>query len=257
MFELALIASVCEDNPNIKDLILAVYTHSLSLAVIREYDTKRAQKIFRAYCEGWTPTDYVLAENVASGIEFAMFMTENAEAVTFEQRVTTSLNAIMMLYEVPEDTRKRLLAEVMEKDYRSKGRKVTPYFCPADANPKMNSYTLNSTNNVLAKSLWAGLDFSPVSKAKYPSKLCHVIDGKGNRNNATDNVGLYTYSYLYAQGATGDVLARQASRHSKAANVLYADLHVAPIRQQELAGYCQNYYGSKFYQHRSSRDFNN
>ena len=143
------------------------------------------------------------------------------------------------------------------QDYRSKGRKVTPYFCPADANPKMNSYTLNSTNKALEKSLWAGLDFSPVSKAKYPSKLCHVIDGKGNRNNATDNVGLYTYSYLYAQGATGDVLARQASRHSKAANVLYADLHVAPIRQQELAGYCQNYYGNKFYQHRSSRDFNN
>ena len=144
------------------------------------------------------------------------------------------------------------------QDYRSKGRKVTPYFCPADANPKMNSYTLNSTNNVLAKSLYAGLDFSPVSKAKYPSKLCHVIDGKGNKNNVNDNVGLYTYSYLYAHGDPGDVLARQASRrHSKAANVLYADLHVAPIRQQELAGYCQNYYGSKFYQHRSSRDFNN
>ena len=61
------------------------------------------------------------------------------------------------------------------QDYRSKGRKVTPYFCPADANQKMNSYTLNSTNKALEKSLWAGLDFSPVSKAKYPSPRYNTL----------------------------------------------------------------------------------
>ena len=129
LFELALIASVCEDNPNIKDLILAVYTHSLPLAVIREYDTKRAQKIFRAYCEGWTPTDYVLAENVASGIEYAMLMTENTESVTFEQRVKSSLDAIMKLYEVPEGDRRRLITEVIAMDYRSQGSHVFEEFC--------------------------------------------------------------------------------------------------------------------------------
>ena len=128
LFELVMIASVCEENPKIKDLILAVYTHSLSFAIIREYDAKRAKTTFGAFCGNWTDSDYILAENVASGMEFAMFMTENAEAVTFEQRVTSSLNAIMMLYEVPEDTRKRLLAEVMEKDYRSKGSLVFEAF---------------------------------------------------------------------------------------------------------------------------------
>ena len=43
------------------------------------------------------------------------------ERVTFEQRVTSSLNAIMKLYDVPEADRKRLLAEVLATDYRSKG----------------------------------------------------------------------------------------------------------------------------------------
>ena len=129
LFELVLIASVCEDNPNIKDLILAVYTHPMSLGIIRESDTKRAKSIFGEYCLTWTDTDFVLAENVASGIEYAMLMTENTESITFEQRVTSALDAIMKVYEVPEEERKRLLSEVMATDYRSKGSCVFEMFC--------------------------------------------------------------------------------------------------------------------------------
>lgn len=128
LYELAMIASVCEEKPTVKDLILAIYTSPMSLAIIRENDTKRSQKIFGAYCEGWTEIDYVLAENVASGIERAMLVTENTERVTFEQRVTSSLNAIMKLYDVPEADRKRLLAEVLATDYRSKGNIIFEEF---------------------------------------------------------------------------------------------------------------------------------
>ena len=129
LFELVLIASVCEVNPNIKDLILAVYTHPMSLGIIRESDTERAKRIFGEYCSEWTDADFVLAENVASGIEYSMLVTENAENVTFEQRVTSALDTVMMLYKVPEDARKKLLKEVMAKDYRSKGSLVFEKFC--------------------------------------------------------------------------------------------------------------------------------
>lgn len=128
LYELALIAFVCEENPNIKDLLLAVYTSPMSLAIIREYDTKRAKNTFGKYGTSWSDTDYVLAENVASGIEYAMLMTENTESVTFEQRVKSSLNAIMKLYDVPEADRKRLLAEVLATDYRSKGNIIFEEF---------------------------------------------------------------------------------------------------------------------------------
>lgn len=129
LYELALIASVCEENPNIKDLLLAVYTSPMSLAVIREYDTKRAKNTFGKYCTSWSDTDYVLAENVASGIEYAMLMTENTESVTFEQRVKSSLDAIMKLYDVPEADRRRLITEVIAMDYRSQGSHVFEEFC--------------------------------------------------------------------------------------------------------------------------------
>ncbi len=50
------------------------------------------------------------------------------EGVTFEQRVTSSLNAIMKLYDVPEADRKRLLVEVLATDYRSKGNIIFEEF---------------------------------------------------------------------------------------------------------------------------------
>ena len=63
LLELAMFASVCCDNPNIKDLLVSAYTRPMSLQVIREADTKRAMEIFGKYCPGWKETDYVQTEN--------------------------------------------------------------------------------------------------------------------------------------------------------------------------------------------------
>ena len=128
LFELAMFASVCEENPNIKDLVIASYTQPLPLAVIRANDAERSKRTFAEFCKEWSETEYIQAENVASGIECAMFMTENAEKLTFEQRVTSGLDAIMKVYEVPKDIRQSVLKEVMAMDYRSSGNHVFEEF---------------------------------------------------------------------------------------------------------------------------------
>ena len=129
ILELVMFAAICVKNSNIKDLVVAAYTHSMSLAIIRESDTQRAKRIFKEYCPEWSESDYIQAENIASGIEYAMFRTENTDEITFEQRVTSSLNAIMKLYGVPADIRKHTLAEVMSTDYQNKGSRVFEEFC--------------------------------------------------------------------------------------------------------------------------------
>ena len=129
LFELTMFASVCEENPNIKDLVIASYTQPLPLAVIRANDTERSKRTFAEFCKEWSETEYIQAENVASGIECAMFMTENAQKLTFEQRVTSSLDAIMKVYEVPKEIRQSVLKEVMAMDYRSSGNHVFEEFC--------------------------------------------------------------------------------------------------------------------------------
>ena len=128
LFELAMFASVCEENANIKDLVIASYTQPLPLAVIRANDTERSKRTFAEFCKEWSETEYIQAENVASGIECAMFMTENAQKLTLEQRVTSSLDAIMKVYEVPKDIRQSALKEVMAMDYRSRGNHVFEEF---------------------------------------------------------------------------------------------------------------------------------
>ena len=122
-------ASVCEENPNIKDLVIASYTQPLPLAVIRANDAERSKRTFAEFCKEWSETEFIQAENVASGIECAMFMTENAQKLTFEQRVTSSLEAIMKVYEVPKEIRQSVLKEVMARDYQSRGKLVFENFC--------------------------------------------------------------------------------------------------------------------------------
>ena len=129
LFELAMFASVCVENPHIKDLVVSAYTYPMSLEIIRANDTERAKKVFGAFCPKWTETAFIQAENVVSGIESSMFMTEKTQQLSFEQRVTSSMDAIMKIYEVPKELRHSIIAEVMAGDYRSKGSHVFEMFC--------------------------------------------------------------------------------------------------------------------------------
>ena len=129
LLELAMFASVCQNNPNIKDLIVSAYTRPMSLEIIRESDTKRAMQIFGKYCPDWEETDFIQTENVVSGIEYAMFMPENTQKLSFEQRVSGSLDAIMKVYEIPKDIRDGTIAEIMALDYSSMGNCVFDEFC--------------------------------------------------------------------------------------------------------------------------------
>lgn len=128
LLELAMFASVCESIPNIRDLVVAAYTHPLSLEIIRANDTKRAMSVFGEFCPKWTEIEFIQAENVVSGIEYAMFRTENTQQISFEQRITSSMDAIMKIYEVPEIVRQDIITEVMAIDYSTKGNHVFEEF---------------------------------------------------------------------------------------------------------------------------------
>ena len=128
LLELAMFAWICEENPNIRDLVLATYTYPLSLQIIRANDTKRAMKVFGEFCPNKAESDFIQAENVVSGIEYSMFRIENTEGISFEQRVTSSMDAIMKIYEVPESIRQDIIAKVMATDYRNKGSQVFENF---------------------------------------------------------------------------------------------------------------------------------
>lgn len=128
LFELTTMAGSCYNNPVAKDLYVSAYTHPMSLRTIRENDTEKAKRIFAEYCPDWTEKDFALAENIVSGIEYAMFVTEHEEEITLGEKIAATLDAIMKLYNVPQDIRETSLKKVLAMDYRKIGQRILKEF---------------------------------------------------------------------------------------------------------------------------------
>ena len=129
LLELATIASVCDENPVAKDFYISAYTHSLPLKIIRESDTQKTKTVFSEYCKNWSETDFIIAENIVSGIEYSMLVTEDTDEVSLEKRIESSLDVIMKIYDVPFDVGSSLLQSVLSMDYREIGRNILNEFC--------------------------------------------------------------------------------------------------------------------------------
>ena len=128
LFELTTMAGSSYNNPVAKDLYISAYTHPMSLRMIRENDTEKAQKIFNEYCPDWKEKDFALAENIVSGIEYAMFLAVHDEDITLDEKIAATLDAIMKIYNVPKDVRDESLKKVLAMDYCKIGQRILEEF---------------------------------------------------------------------------------------------------------------------------------
>ncbi len=128
LFELATMAGSCIDNLAIRELYLSAYTHSQSLQVIRENDTEKAKKVFASYCEDWKDEDFIIAENVVSGIEYTLFATEHEEGISLDDRLAGTFRAIMKIYDVPKREREEALQKVLSMDCKKLGKRILKEF---------------------------------------------------------------------------------------------------------------------------------
>ncbi len=128
LYELTTMAGSCYEDPVAKDLYIAAYTHPMSLRIIRQNDTEKTKQVFKEYCKDWEESRFALAENIVSGMEYAMFMTEHEEGISHVQKVEGTLDAIMKLYNVPEDVRKETIAQVIVMDYKKIGKRILKEF---------------------------------------------------------------------------------------------------------------------------------
>ena len=122
-------AGSCYNNPVAKDLYVSAYINPMSLRRIRENDTGKTKQIFSKYCPDWSDKDYALAENIVSGMEYAMFVTEHEEGITLDEKIRATLDAIMKLYNVPEKVRESSLEKVLSMNYRKIGQRILKEFC--------------------------------------------------------------------------------------------------------------------------------
>ena len=125
--ELMSMASACEENEVAKDFFVSAYSSPLTLEIIRKNDTLRAKTVFEQFCPDWTDDDYKAAETLVSGIEYATLMTTESSP-PLENRISSALNTILLIYNVPEEVRKMKIEKVLSMDYRKIGNRIFKEF---------------------------------------------------------------------------------------------------------------------------------
>lgn len=125
--ELATMAAMSEESEIAKDLFLSAYSSPMCLEIIRKNDTQRSKLIYGEFCPNWSELQYVEAETLVSGIEYATLMTTN-DSAPLDARITGALNNIMLIFNVPEQTRSIKIKKVLSLDYLTMGRNVLDQF---------------------------------------------------------------------------------------------------------------------------------
>ncbi len=121
--ELATMIVMCEEDENVKEFLFSAYSSPMGLEIIRNNDAQRAKEVFKDYCPDWTDDQFMEAEVLASGVEYATLMTTE-DILPIETRISGALNNILGIYQVPEEMRKMKIDRLLNMDYRKIGRKV-------------------------------------------------------------------------------------------------------------------------------------
>lgn len=125
--ELTAMATMCENDEIAKDFYLSAYSSPMCLEIIRKNDARRAKEVFGQYKPDWTQENFMEAEILVSGIEYATLMTTGDE-VSLETRISGALGSILGIFGIPEDVRETKLKKVFALDYKNIGKKVLKEF---------------------------------------------------------------------------------------------------------------------------------
>ncbi|MBQ7391330.1 MAG: TetR/AcrR family transcriptional regulator [Clostridia bacterium] len=125
--EVATMVAISEENTQMHDFYVSAYSHPITLENIRANDVEKMRQVFGQFCPGWTEEQFVEAEAIVSGIEYATLMTTKHSA-SLPVRVEGALDAIMKVFNVPEEIRKMKVQKVLAMDYRAIGRRVLEDF---------------------------------------------------------------------------------------------------------------------------------
>ena len=125
--ELVSIAAACEESEAVRDFYASSYSSPYTLELIRENDTQKTKRVFGEFCPDFTDEDWIANENIVSGIEYATIMTRE-EKTPLSVQIDRTLDAIMLLYRVPEQIRHQKIEKVLKMDYRAMGMRILGEF---------------------------------------------------------------------------------------------------------------------------------
>lgn len=125
--ELMTVAAACEENEVARDFFVSTFQSPMCLDNLRKSHVERAKRIFAEQCKDWSDEQFIEAEILIQGIDYATIISNNA-SLPLDMRISGALNQILGIYNVPEDTRKEKIKKVLALDCRGLGKRVLNEF---------------------------------------------------------------------------------------------------------------------------------
>lgn len=121
------VAAACEQNEAARDFFVSTFQSPLCLEHLRNNHVERAKIIFFEHCKDWNDLQFVEAEILVQGIDYATIISDIAD-LPLKTRLSGALNQILSIYNVPEEIRKEKIEQVLSMDCKALGKRVLTEF---------------------------------------------------------------------------------------------------------------------------------
>ena len=121
------VAVACDESLIARDFFNAAFQSELCRNYLRQNHVERAKKVFKEWCSNWTDEQYEEAELLVMGLQYAAIAPNDAQLST-KTRVFGSLNQILGIYNIDEQTRQKEIQKVLDRDCRGISRQVLQAF---------------------------------------------------------------------------------------------------------------------------------
>ena len=126
--EIAIQLALCETDRKAWDLYYSAYSQFKTFEFIKNWAAQEHYMLFKDRLPEWTESDFRDKENVASGIELAMFYAPCDRFFTLEKKISLTLDSIMLLYNVSEKERKETIDKILKLDCCKIGKEMFERF---------------------------------------------------------------------------------------------------------------------------------
>lgn len=120
-WEIAAQIILCEENENVKDIYLAMYSHPLTLHYIKDWTAEKNQKILGERLSGWTYERFRRCENVTCCIERSALTEPCTEEYTIKDKIRLILTCLLKIYDISIEEREKVINKILQTDYHKMG----------------------------------------------------------------------------------------------------------------------------------------
>lgn len=116
--------TLCEDNPNIKDVYLAIYSHQMTLDYVKNWTAEKNLKILGERLSDWDLQRFRRAETVTCCIERSALTEPCSDEYTLEDKIKLTLTCLLKIYDIEKSEREKVIDEILKSDYKKTGHSL-------------------------------------------------------------------------------------------------------------------------------------